>query len=921
MLPMRTTFRFLPLGKSLSLIVVIFVGIVVFVVGLNNLRSEILSGVRAYVSGEGLYSKGQKDAVNYLVRYAHSHAERDYAKYLAALAIPLGDRQARLELEKPQPNLDVAYRGFRAAHNHPEDIENMAKLFRRFRNVSFMARAIDVWAQGDALIEALQGLGEELHASITSGQADAARTGRVLEQIDVLNERLTGLEDEFSRTLGQGNRWLEHRLLQITYGTTALLVIAGMLGSWMILREVREADRVLRAQAERWRVTLASIGDAVLVTDAAATVVSLNAVAEALTGWSEAEAIGRNLDEVLRITGERPDQVVQNPARRVLQEGRIVGLNNRSVLRGRDGTQRPIDDSAAPIKDQEGRIVGVVLVFRDVSERRRAEEQAAARAREHEAIARLGETALSGHDLHALMSDAAGYVTGTLATDLCEVLELTADGRKLLLRAGVGWEASALGTTTLPADSGSPAACALASGTPLVLDDLRTESRCSASALLQAHGAVSGMSVVIAGEEGRRYGVLGTYVTRRRAFGRDEVNFLCAVANVLAVAIERKHAEEALHDANRQKDNVLAMLAHELRNPLSPIRNAMHVLRRRGVDAAQLEWAGEMIDRQVAHMSRLLDDLLDVSRVARGKISLHKERLDFGQVVRVTAEDYRATLEAQGLRMTVDVPEQALPVRGDPTRLSQAVGNLLHNAGKFTNPGGQVTVRLEKVAESDGVLLRIRDTGIGIEPAVLARVFDTFSQADHSLDRSRGGLGLGLALVKGLVELHGGAVEAHSGGLGCGSEFVIHLPLDTAPAEPAAAPGARAGGVRPCRVLVIEDNRDVADSMKYLLESDGHSVAVAHTGAAGIEAARRFFPQVVLCDIGLPGGLDGFGVARMMRDDTALSSAYLVALTGYGQAEDRRRVEEAGFDMHLIKPVDPDVLDQVLAKVTERAVS
>ncbi len=762
-------------------------------------------------------------------------------------------------------------------------------------------------------------MGDDLHASIASGQFDAERIGRIIEAVETLNERLTGLEDDFSRTLGEGNRWLERRLLQVTYAATALLLVTGVLVSWMILRQVRQADEALRAQAERWRVTLASIGDGVLVTDAGATVVSLNAVAETLTGWKEHEAIGRDLDEVFRITNEQTQQPAESPARRALRDGRIVGLGNHTVLLAKDGTERPIDDSAAPIKDQEGTIVGVVMVFRDVSERRRAEEQAAARARQHEAIARLSETALGGRDLQSLMNEAAAYVTRTLGTDMCEVLELVSDARGLILRAGVGWKPGRMDRATEGVETNFLAGHTLASAALVVITDLRSETRFAGSTRLHDHGVISGMSAVVAGDAGRHYGVLGTYATRPRSFTDDDVSFLSAVANVLAVAIQRKRAEVALQEANRQKDEFLAMLAHELRNPLSPIRNAVHVLRSLVPNEPRLERAREMIERQVTHMTRLLDDLLDVSRIARGKVSLHQEVVDLAQLVRLAGEDYRATLDAIGLTLTLGLPARPMWVQADPTRLSQAVGNLLHNASKFTNPGGQVTVRLTMEADGRAAILSIRDTGIGMEPDILGRVFETFSQADHSLDRSRGGLGLGLALVKGLVELHGGTVQAFSAGLGAGSEFTIRLPLAPAPERPLAIPACKPAGQRSRRVLVIEDNIEVAESMKYLLEADGHQVVLAHTGRAGIETARQFRPEVVLCDIGLPGGMDGFGVARVMRNDAALSSACLIALTGYDREEDRRRAREAGFDMHLIKPVDPIALDQVLERLSDRA--
>ncbi|KYF52831.1 hypothetical protein BE08_09810 [Sorangium cellulosum] len=377
---------------------------------------------------------------------------------------------------------------------------------------------------------------------------------------------------------------------------------------------------------------------------------------------------------------------------------------------------------------------------------------------------------------------------------------------------------------------------------------------------------------------------------------------------------DQKCAEARLKEADQRKDEFLAMLAHELRNPLGPIRNAVEVLRRVAGQPPSLARACGVIDRQVSHMARLVDDLLDVSRVARGRIQLRKERCDLARLLRETAEDYRSTLEASGLSLELALPAEPVWVSGDPTRLSQAISNVLHNANKFTDAGGRVTVTLSATSERSAAL-RVRDTGIGMEPAMLGRMFEPFSQADRSLDRSRGGLGLGLSLVKGVVELHGGAVSAESAGTGRGTEIVLRLPLSRGP-EPSPERAAPPSGVdsRSLRVLIIEDNQDAAETLQALLAMDGHRVEVALSGRAGVEAARSSQPDVILCDIGLPGGMDGYAVARALKGSAGLSPSLMIALTGYGQADDRRRVLEAGFDLHVVKPFDPTSLPMLLAR-------
>jgi PAS domain S-box-containing protein len=374
----------------------------------------------------------------------------------------------------------------------------------------------------------------------------------------------------------------------------------------------------------------------------------------------------------------------------------------------------------------------------------------------------------------------------------------------------------------------------------------------------------------------------------------------------------QKQAEEQLKEADRRKDEFLAMLAHELRNPLAPILTGLHLARQTNTDPRSRDQALEMTERQSRHLARLVDDLLEVSRLTQGRVRLRPERLDLARLVRTAAEDRRATLERAGLTLTVGAPETPLWVRGDSARLVQVFSNLLDNGAKFTDRGGQVDVWAGVDSSRRQAVVTVRDSGMGIEPDMLPRLFEPFSQADRSLDRPRGGLGLGLSVVKGLVDLHQGEVQAASAGPGRGAAFTVRLPLEPEPAALSEMPPQTQPAARKVRVLVIEDNHDAADTLRLLLELLGHEVRVAYTGPEGVAMATAWRPEIVLSDIGLPG-LNGFEVARRLRQQPGLEKTMLVALTGYGQDEDRRQSKEAGFDYHLVKPADPTVLRRVLA--------
>jgi PAS domain S-box-containing protein len=517
----------------------------------------------------------------------------------------------------------------------------------------------------------------------------------------------------------------------------------GRVWSFRDITERKRAEEELRQQREWFQVTLSSIGDAVVTTDTEGRVSFLNPVAEMMTGWKTGEAAGERLEKVFNIVNEETREPASNPVDRVLREGIVVGLANHTALISKDGSERSIEDSAAPIRDAGGRISGAVMVFHDVTERRRA--------------------------------------------------------------------------------------------------------------------------------------------------------------------------EKALKEADKKKDEFLAILAHELRNPLVPIRNGLNVLKLAGNDADTAEDARAMMDQALTQMVRLVDDLLDASRITTGKLQLRKERVELAAVVRSAVETTRPLMDEHGHKLTVTLPSTPILLDADATRLAQVLSNLLNNAAKYSDKDGHITLTAEQ--RVDEVVVRVRDRGIGIPAEHLRRVFDMFVQVDPAFERAQGGLGIGLSLVKGLVEMHGGTIEARSDGPGTGSEFTVRLPVAVTepPESPSVNGGETVSAAAKYRILIVDDNRLSTRSTAMLLRLMGHDLATAHDGIEGMERARTFRPDVILLDIGLPE-LNGYEAARRIRAEPWGKSVFLVAVTGYGQEEDRRRSLEAGFDYHMVKPIDIAELEKKLSE-------
>jgi signal transduction histidine kinase/CheY-like chemotaxis protein len=387
---------------------------------------------------------------------------------------------------------------------------------------------------------------------------------------------------------------------------------------------------------------------------------------------------------------------------------------------------------------------------------------------------------------------------------------------------------------------------------------------------------------------------------------------------------ERRRVEDALREADRRKDEFLATLSHELRNPLAAIANAIQYLQLAKPDDEGLGAAHDVLGRQVAHLTRLIDDLLDISRITMGRIALRRERVDLADAVSRALETIRPLVDERRQSLVVRLPDPPVTLDADPVRIAQIVANLVTNAVKYTDDGGRIEIAAGRT-ERDGApcaLVAVKDSGIGIAPEVLPHVFNLFSQAQPGTRDNGSGLGIGLALVRELVGLHGGDVRASSDGAGKGAEFVVRLPLAAEPALAVPAPAARAGpsraGTQARRVLVVDDNRDSAESLAALLGLLGHDVRQAYDGQGGLDLARSWVPDLVLLDLGMPG-MNGHEVARRLRAEARLLDTTLVALTGYGSAEDRRASREAGFDWHLVKPIDFEALEGIFASVPPQA--
>jgi PAS domain S-box-containing protein len=672
----------------------------------------------------------------------------------------------------------------------------------------------------------------------------------------------------------------EKRLRAVALKNIESIQIARQRGERALL-EAKEAlqrrTEELEQQREWFEVTLASIGDAVITTDVRGRISFLNPIAESMTGWQNGDARGEPLERVFDIFNEDTRQPAENPVAKVLQCGQIVGLANHTSLRALGGTEIAIEDSAAPIRNHHGELVGAVMVFRDVTQRRHAERQL---RRSEQLLSDFFENAAVG--LHWVGPD--GIVLRVNQTEL-DLLGYTREEY-------VGHHIAEFhADESVIEDILSRLSCGES------LQGYEARLRCKDGAI--RHVLISSN---VLWEEGK--------FIHTRCFTRDVSALKKAEMALHAEIAIRQQAEAALRETDRRKDEFLATLAHELRNPLAPIRQAALISSVAGATDAQKRWSHDVISRQVHHMSLLLDDLLDVSRVTRGTLELRTEMTELAAVVDAAVETARPLIDAKRHRLAIEMPEKPVLFAADPLRLAQILSNLLTNAAKYTDPAGDIWLRA--TSDADQVTIVVSDTGIGMSSEGLSKVFVMFSQVQSSQDRSEGGLGIGLALAKGLVTLHGGVIEARSAGLGKGSEFIVRLPRRTIiDSSRTPAPRVPGGKPTPRRVLIADDNRDAAESLAMLLRFEGHDVTVAHNGREALAMFNTLLPEVAVLDIGMPE-LDGYEVARQVRQRSSGRAVTLIAVTGWGQEADKAQALAAGFNHHFTKPIQTEQLSLLL---------
>jgi PAS domain S-box-containing protein len=699
-----------------------------------------------------------------------------------------------------------------------------------------------------------------------------------------------------------------------------------LVGAINVFHETTMLGHIAEARA-RLAAIVDSSDDAIIGIDLKANVRSWNKGAEQLFGYAAAEIVGSSV--MVLLPQERHDEE-STILDRIRRGERIQHYETVRVRK--DGTQVGISLTVSPIVSDDGTVIGASKIARDITERNRARERLLL---DKEAMSRLYEIGRvcarsDGHFAEVLCAvlDAAIWVTNADKGNLQLYDEAS---KKLSIAAQRGFLAPFLDFfSEVDASESSACGSALASGMRVEVENVESSPIFSGDESLRVMleaGVKAVQSTPLVSSTGVVLGMVSTHFAAPRSLDERERRLLDLLARQAADYIERKRGErqrielleiaerarQEAEGANRNKDEFLAMLAHELRNPLAAIRNAVAAAT---LDEAQRPRALDIARRQTDQLATIVDDLLDVARITRGRVRLRKASLALAEILQKCVDGSEPLMQERGHTLTLRLPDEPIYLEADAARLEQAVVNLLSNSAKYTRPGGIVEVSAEPL--DDQAVIRVRDNGIGIARDMLPRIFDLFAQETPTLDRKEGGLGIGLTLVRRIVELHGGRVEARSEGRDTGTEIVITLPRLPAAsvAARAPAPAADPGDPAPselARILIVEDNPDAAESLLMILELLGHHVRVTPNALAALEAARANVPDVILIDIGLPG-MNGYDLAQAIRADASLGHVVLVALTGYGGADDKARAMGAGFDHHLVKPVDLEALRLVIRR-------
>ena len=667
--------------------------------------------------------------------------------------------------------------------------------------------------------------------------------------------------------------------------------------------------------------------DAIITKTLNGIISSWNPGAQRLFGYTAAEAIGKPVTMLI------PDNYLDEEPGILdrLRRGERID-HYETIRRRKNGELINVSLTVSPIKDGTGRIIGASKIARDITRQKRSEELIREQAHVFALLDTTGKTIASQLDLQNVLqtvTDTATQLTGAKFGAFFYNI-ISDQGEAFLLYTLSGAPREAFEKFGLPRNTAIFNPTFTGKGvvrSPDITKDPRYGKMAPHHGMPKGHLPVrSYLAVPVISRSGDVMGGLFFGHPDPDRFTERAEQLVVGVAAQATVAMDnarlyeaaqreiasRERAEAALRETDQRKDEFLATLAHELRNPLAPIRQATIISMSPGASDEQKQWSHEVITRQVRHMSLLLDDLLDISRITRGMLELRTEMADLAEVVEAAIETSRPVIDAKLHSLQLDLPAEPTQFAADPLRLAQVVSNLLTNAAKYTDPRGTIQVRA--TADDHNVEISVTDSGVGLTQDALSAVFTMFSQVRSTQDRSEGGLGIGLALSKGVVELHGGTIEAHSAGPGKGSEFIVRLPRRTvAGSLPATTTATAPAQTRKRRVLIADDNRDAADSISMLLQMAGHEVTVAYDGQQALENIETLRPEVALLDIGMPG-LDGFEVARRVRLDIRIRNTLLIAVTGWGQASDKARALAAGFDLHFTKPVEPATLIDLLGK-------